>query len=138
MAQNWKLRLGPVTLTTTTTTNLFNPPTTTGGTNAGGPAYPTKTYLLLKHVKVTNVLGASAKVALWIGATGTNSVTNAAIFGGSASAGSLTQGVVVAANSYIEAYLPDLRLDTADFLVGGSDTASSLVIEIEAEMGVTN
>lgn len=126
-----------MTLTTTTTTNLFNPPTTTGGTNAGGPAYPTKTYMLIKHVRVGNVLGASAKVALWLGATGANTVTTSAIFPGSASAGSLTQGVVVAANSFVEWY-GEIRMDTADFLVGGSDTASSLVIEIEGEMGVTN
>jgi hypothetical protein len=42
----------------------------------------------------------------------------------------------VAANSYIDWY-GALRLDAADFLVGGASAATSLSIEGEGEVGVS-
>lgn len=132
MASNRAWRSTLTLLTTTTTTNILNPPTTTGGTNAGTP----NTYLIVRVVRLGNITNANAKAAGWIGTTGTNS-TSAAWPGlpGQASAGVLTQGVTIPANSslYIPCYL---RLDTADFFVGGSDTATAITIEFEGEIGL--
>lgn len=135
MAQNAKLRVGPVALSTTTTTNILNPPTTTGGT-ASGPAFPTKTYILLKHVRVTNITGTAATCGLWIGTTGINSAGSSCIFGGTASGAALTQGQNVAANSFIEWY-GEIYMSTADFLVGGSGTSAALNLEAEGEIGIS-
>lgn len=132
MASNRVWRSGPTLLTTTTTTNLLNPPTTTGGTNAGTP----NTYLIINVVRLGNITAANAKAALWLGTTGTNS-TSAAWPGcpGQASGAALTQGVTISANS--STYIPcRLRLDTTDFFVGGSDTATAITIEFEGEIGL--
>jgi hypothetical protein len=131
MAQNKMIHLGPVALTTTTTTNIWNPPALTGGT----PSNTSNAYFILRHVRIVNKTASAAKVALWLGATGANTAGTEAVFGGAASAGSLTQGVSVAANSYVDWY-GMLRMDVADFLVGGSDTATALTIEGEAEIGI--
>lgn len=131
--QNKAVRFGPVALTTVTTTNILNPPTLTGGTGLAGTN--ANTYLILKHVRVTNKKTSAAQVALWLGTTGTNSAGAEAIFGGIASGAALTDGVSVPAQSYVDWY-GVLRIDAADFLVGGSDTATALTIEGEAELGV--
>lgn len=132
MAANKVLRFGPVALTVTTTTNVLNPPTLTGGTGLGTN---TNTYLIIRHIRVVNKTATPANVALWLGATGANTAGTEAVFGGAASAGALTQGVSVPANSYIDWY-GQLRLDPADFLVGGAGTATALTIEGEGEIGV--
>lgn len=129
--QNKALRLGPVALTTTTTTNIWNPPALTGGT----PSNTSNAYFILRHIRVVNKTASAAQVALWIGATGANSAGTEAIFGGAASAGALTQGVTVAANSYLDWY-GVLRMDVADFLVGGASAATTLTIEAEGEIGI--
>jgi hypothetical protein len=135
MAQNKIVRFGPVALTTTTTTNILNPPTLTGGTGLAGTS--TASYLIIRHIRVVNKTNAAANCALWLGATGANTAGTEAIFGGAASAGALTAGtgVSVAANSYVDWY-GQLRMDTADFLVGGAGTATALTIEGEGEIGV--
>jgi hypothetical protein len=135
MAANKILRLGPVALTTTTTTNIWNPPTLTGGTGLAGTN--TNTYLILRHVRVVNKTNAAASLALWLGATGANTAGTEAIFGGAATAGALNAGtgVSVPANSYVDWY-GQLRLDVADFLVGGAGTATALTIEGEGELGI--
>lgn len=133
MAANKAIRFGPVALTTTTTTNILNPPTLTGGTGLAGTN--SNTYLILRHIRITNKTASAAQVGLWLGATGANTAGTEAIFGGAASAGALTRGVSVPAQSYVDWY-GMLRVDTADFLVGGSDTATALTIEGEGEIGV--
>lgn len=131
MASNKIIRLGPVALTTTTTTNIWNPPALTGGT----PSNTSNAYFIIRHIRVVNKTASAAQVALWIGATGANSAGTEAVFGGVASGGALTRGVSVAAQSYVD-YYGQLRLDVADFLVGGSDTATALTITGEAELGI--
>jgi hypothetical protein len=131
MAQNKMIHLGPVALTTTTTTNIWNPPALTGGT----PSNTSNAYFILRHIRVVNKTNSAASFALWLGATGANTAGTECIFGGAASAGSLTQGVSVAANSYVDWY-GMLRMDVADFLVGGAGTATALTIEAEAEIGI--
>ena len=133
MANNKIVRFGPVALTTTTTTNILNPPTLTGGTGLAGTN--ANTYLVLRHVRVTNKTTNPAQAALWIGATGANTAGTEAILGGIASGGALTDGVSIAAQSYVDWY-GMLRMDPADFLVGGAGTATALTIEGEMEIGV--
>lgn len=133
MAANKILRFGPVALTTTTTTNILNPPTLTGGTGLAGTN--ANTYLIIRHIRVVNKTTSPAQAALWIGATGGNAAGTEAILGGIASAGSLTDGVSIAAQSYVDWY-GMLRMDVADFLVGGAGTATALTIEGEGEIGI--
>ena len=133
MAANKIIRFGPVALSTTTTTNIINPPTLTGGTGLAGTN--TNTYVVLRHVRIANKTTAAASCALWLGATGANAAGTEVIVGGIASAGALTNGVSIAAGSYLDWY-GQLRLDVADFLVGGAVTATALTIEAEGEIGI--
>lgn len=121
MASNRTFRFGPLALTTTLTTNLLNPPTATGGVNAGSSAQ----YIILKHIRVTNKTTAAATFSLWLGATSANAAGTEVI----------GQAQTVPANSSYDWY-GLLRLDAADFLVGGAGTATALTISGEGEVGV--
>ena len=131
MASNKIQRSGPVALTTTTTTNILNPPTLTGGTAVGG----SNTYLILRHMRITNKTASAAQFALWLGLTGANTAGTEFAFGGVASGGALTRGVSVAAQSYVDWY-GMVAIEAADFIVGGSDTATALTINFEYEIGI--
>ena len=119
--QNKAFRFGPLALTTTLTTNVLNPPTATGGTNAGSSA----NYIILRHIRIVNKTASAATYSLYLGA----SVTNAA---GTEIIG---LGKSVAANS-AEDWYGYLRIDTADYLVGGAGTTTALTIQGEGEIGV--
>ncbi|MEI7954408.1 MAG: hypothetical protein WCJ66_04495 [Verrucomicrobiota bacterium] len=123
MASNKTLRIGPVALTTTLTTNIVNPAIT----SLAGPVGYTQTqpYLILRHIRIVNKTGTAATFSLWLGATGGN-VAGTEVIGTAQS---------VAANSYVEWY-GMLRLDAADFLVGGAGTATALTFEAEGEIGL--
>jgi hypothetical protein len=123
MASNKTIRVGPVALTTTLTTNILNPQTLTGGVTTG--TSNTATYLILRHIRISNKTGSSATFSLYIGATGANAAGSEFI--GTAQA--------VAANSFVDWY-GMVRLDAADFLVGGSGTATALTLEGEGEIGI--
>ncbi len=114
-------RFGPIALTTTLTTNILNPPTATGGVNAGSSAQ----YIILTHIRWVNKTGSIAKFSHWLGLTGANT----------AGTETLGQGKQVPANDSIDWY-GYKRLDSTDFLVGGSDTATALSIEGEGIIGV--
>lgn len=120
--QNKTFRLGPVALTTTLTTNILNPPAASGGVNGGSSAQ----YIILKHIRITNKTGSAATFSLWLGATGANTAGTEVI----------GQGQTVAANSSYDWY-GLLRLDAADFLVGGAGTTTALSISGEGEIGVS-
>jgi hypothetical protein len=122
MAQNKVFRFGPVALTNTLTTNVLNPATATGGVNAGSSSQ----YIVLKHIRIVNKTGGAVTCSFWLGATGANTAGTEII----------GIGLSVAANSYIDWY-GALRLDAADFLVGGASAATSLSIEGEGEVGVS-
>lgn len=122
MAQNKTFRFGPIALTSTLTTNLLNPATTTGGVNGGGSG---NLYIVLKWLRIVNKTAGAVTCSFWLGATGANAAGTEVI----------GQGLSVAANSYIDVY-PLLRLDTADFLVGGASAGTSLTIEGGGEIGV--
>jgi hypothetical protein len=121
MASNKTFRFGPVALTNTLTTNLLNPAAATGGVNAGSSAQ----YIILKHVRIVNKTNAAATFSLWLGATGANAAGTEVI----------GIGQSVAANTSYDWY-GLLRLDAADFLVGGAGTATALTISGEGEVGV--
>lgn len=121
MAQNKAFRTGPIALTNTLTTNILNPPTTTGGTNAGSSSQ----YIILKHVRIVNKTAGAVTFSLYLGATGANTAGTEII--GTA--------LSIAANSAYDWY-GYLRLDAADFLVGGASANTSLVFNGEGEIGV--
>jgi hypothetical protein len=121
MASNKLFRFGPIALTTTLTTNILNPPTATGGVNAGASSQ----YITLKHIRIVNKTGSAATFSLYLGATGANTAGTEVI----------GTGYSVAANSAFDWY-GLLRIDAADFLVGGAGTATALTITGEGEIGV--
>jgi hypothetical protein len=121
MAQNKTFRFGPIALTNTLTTNLLNPATATGGVNGGSSSQ----YIILKHVRIVNKTAGAVTCSFWLGATAGNAAGTEVI----------AQATSVAANSYIDWY-GQLRLDAADFLVGGAGAATSLSIQGEGEVGV--
>jgi hypothetical protein len=124
MAQNKVIRFGPVALTTTLTTNIVNP----NVTSLAGPVGFTMTqpYVILRHVRIVNKTGGAVTCSFWLGATGGN-VAGTEVIG---------QGLSVPANSYVDWY-GLLRLDSADFLVGGASANTSLSFEAEGEIGVS-
>jgi len=125
MAANKTFNFGPVALTNTLTTNILN----TNITSLAGPVGFTATqlFIILRHIRIVNKHASiAAKASLWKGATGGNVAGTEFIWFQTA----------VALGSFIEAY-GIWRLDSTDFLVGGSDTATALTIEGEGEIGVS-
>jgi hypothetical protein len=120
--QNKAFRFGPLALTNTLTTNILNPATTTGGVNGGGSG---NLYLIIKHIRIVNKTAGAVTVSLWIGATGANAAGTEFAF----------QATSCPANSFLD-WFGLVRLDVADFLVGGAGAATSLSIEGEGEIGV--
>lgn len=123
MAANKIVRVGPVALSNVTTTNILNAPTLTGGTGLAGTN--TNTYLILRHIRIVNKTAGAVTFSLYIGATG----------GNAAGTEFMGLGTSIAANSYVDWY-GQLRLDTADFLVGGASAATSLTLQAEGEIGI--
>lgn len=122
MAANKVFRFGPIALTTTLTTNLLNPPTATGGVNGGSSAQ----YIVLRHIRIVNKTASAATFSAWLGATGANAAGTEV----------LGTALSVPANSAYDWY-GALRLDSADFLVGGAGTTTALTIQGEGEIGVS-
>lgn len=122
MAANKVFRFGPVALSNTLTTNILNPPTATGGVGAGSSAQ----YIVLRHIRIVNRTAGAVTYSLWLGGTGGN-VAGTEVIG---------QGKSIPANS-VEDWYGAMRLDAADFLVGGASAATSLTIQGEGEIGVS-
>ena len=123
MAANKLIRVGPVALTATLTTNILNPQVLSGGVVTG--TSNTAAYLILRHIRITNKTASAATFTLYIGATGGN-VAGTEFMGTAQS---------VPANSFVDWY-GALRLDAADFLVGGASAITTLTLEGEGEIGV--
>lgn len=124
MSANKLVRFGPVALTATLTTNILNPAVT----SLAGPVGFTLTqpYFVLRHIRISNKTASAASFSLWIGATGANAAGTEFI--GTAFS--------VAANSAFDWY-GLVRLDAADFLVGGASAATALTFEAEGEVGIS-
>lgn len=118
---NKRFRFGPIALTATLTTNLLNPPTASGGVNGGSSSQ----YIILSHLRVVNKTAGAVTVSLWIGATGANTAGTEFAW----------QATSVAANSFLD-WFGAVRLDAADFLVGGASALTSLTLQGEGEIGV--
>lgn len=123
MPANKAIRFGPVAMSATLTTNIINP----NVTSLAGPVGFTMTqpYILIKHLRIVNKTVGAVTFSLWLGATGANAAGTEVI--GTA--------LSVAANSAFDWY-GLLRLDAADFLVGGASAGTSLTIEGEGEVGL--
>jgi hypothetical protein len=123
MAQNKQHTFGPVALTTTLTTNILNPAVT----SMAGPVGMTipQPYVILKRIQIANKTGTAATFSLWRGATGGN-VAGTELF----------VGVSVPANT-TNSYNVNIRLDAADFLVGGAGTTTALTFEADGEIGIS-
>lgn len=123
MAANKILRFGPVALTNTLTTNIINPAVT----SLAGPIGFTMTqpYVVLRHIRILNKTGGAVTFSLYLGATGANAAGTEVI--GTA--------LSVAANAAFDWY-GLLRMDAADFLVGGASANTSLTFEAEGEIGL--
>lgn len=121
MASNRILRVGPVALSATTTTNVLNPAAAGSGTGYT----PTASYIILRHIRIVNKTAGAVTYSLWIDSTGGN--TAGKEFMGTAKS--------IAANS-AEDWYGMLRLDSADFLVGGASAGTSLTFEAEGEVGL--
>ena len=115
-------RFGPIALTNTLTTNLLNPPTASGGTNGGSSAQ----YIILTHIRWVNKTAGAITFSHWLGATGANAAGTEV----------LGQGKSIPANDVYDWY-GYLRLDAADFLVGGASANTSLSMEGEGFIGVS-
>jgi hypothetical protein len=121
MAANKVFRFGPVAMSNTLTTNILNPPTATGGVGAGTSG----NYIVVKHIRIVNKTAGAVTFSLWLGATSGN-VAGTEVVG---------IGKSVPANDAFDWY-GLMRLDIADFLVGGASAATSLTIQGEGEIGV--
>lgn len=124
MATNKTFRFGPVALTNTLTTNILNPTITSLAGVIG--FIMTQPYLIVKHIRIVNKTAGGVTFSLWLGATGAN-VAGTEVIGTALS---------IAANSAYDWY-GLLRLDAADFLVGGASANTSLSIQGEGEVGVS-
>ncbi len=119
--QNRPLRIGPVALTTTLTTNILNP----AAAGSGVGYTPTASYIILRHIRIVNKTAIAASFSLWLGATGANAAGTEVVGSGKS----------VPAYDYIDWY-GAMRLDAADFLVGGAGTATALTLTAEGEVGL--
>ena len=124
MTANKIFRFGPVALSNTLTTNILNPAIT----SLAGPVGFTMTqpYLIIKHIRIVNKTAGAVTCSFWLGATGANAAGTEVI----------GLGLSVAANSFVDWY-GLMRLEDADFLVGGAAAATSLTIQGEGEIGVS-
>lgn len=123
MASNKIFRFGPVAMSNTLTTNILNPTVT----SLSGPVGFTMTqpYLIIRHMRIVNKTASAGTFSLWLGATGGNTAGTEVV----------GIGLSVAANSSYDWY-GLLRLDAADFLVGGASAATTLTIQGEGEIGL--
>ena len=115
-------RFGPVALTTTTTTNILKGPIQAA---AGVNVAAQDIYMVIRHISIVNKTAVAVTFSLWMDATGGNSAGKEVI-------GSLQS---IPAYSTFPWY-GMLRMDAADYLVGGASANTSLTIEGEGTMTV--
>jgi hypothetical protein len=105
-------RVGPLALTATLTTNVYN--------QASALIYDN-----VKQIIVVNKTAASHNFTLYVGASA-----------GNAAGTELFNGEVVPANTQKSWFYNNLKLTSADFLVGGADAGTALTITIVTEQVV--
>jgi len=119
------LNIPPIELTTTLTTNLLN----CAISSLAGPVGMTASqlFLIITKARVVNKTGSPATCSFWKGATSANAAGTEV----------WAQGMSVPAKSFLDVHYGEMRMDSADFLVGGAGTATALTLEIEAEIWVS-
>jgi hypothetical protein len=122
MAANKQIRFGPSAIGTGIT-NFINPPTLNA--NVGLSGSNTSTYIIVRHIRVTNKSAILTAVSFWIGAT----------LSGAAGTEFAFNSTAIPANSYVDWY-GMVRLDTADFLTGIASGLTALTFEAEGEIGI--
>lgn len=104
-------RIGPVALTTTMTTNIYNNPSAL-------------LFDVLKHIHIANKSGSAATFSLWLGDSAANDAGT-----------ELFTDINIEVGDYFDWY-GNVLLTSADFLVGGSDTATALTLFATTEQFV--
>jgi hypothetical protein len=117
--------IAPIALTTTLTTNLLN----CAISSLSGPVgmIASQLFLLITKATVINKTGAAQTCSFWKGATGANAAGSEV----------WAQGLSVPANGQLVVHYGEMRMDSADFLVGGANANTALTLELEAEVGVS-
>lgn len=123
MAANKIFNFGPVAMSATLTTNILNCNQAVTGCIGFTPTTP---YIILRHIRIVNKTTSAITFSLWKGATGGNAAGTEVI----------GTGQNVPANGSYDWY-GIMRFDAADFLVGGANFATALVIQGEGEIGVS-
>jgi hypothetical protein len=126
MANNKKVRIGPVAMSNAAA-NIFNPPTLTGGVNP--PAASTNSYFIMTHLRIVNKTAAPVNASLFIGGTGGSAA-------GTEFAFSTTPVPANTSSSNFLDWYGSVTLEAADFLTGIAGALTSLTIELEGELGV--
>lgn len=123
MAQNKNQSFGPVALTATLTTNVLAP----AAAGAGAVGYTaTATYLLLRHIRISNKSASAVSFSLWRGATGANAAGTEVV----------GTGMIIQPNQAYDWY-GTMRLEgTSGFLVGGASAAGALTLDADGEVGL--
>lgn len=116
-------RFGPVAMSTTLTTNILNPPVQAA---AGVGIAAQNINAVVRHIRIVNKTAGAVTFSLWLGASAGN-VAGTEVIG---------QGKSIAANDFFE-WFGTLRFEPADFLVGGTNTATALSIQGEGVLAVT-
>jgi hypothetical protein len=115
-------RFGPVALSNVLTTNILNPPAATpAGTGIGAQSV----YAIIRHIRIVNKTAGAVTFSLWLGASGGNAAGTEVI----------GQALSIPANSAFDWY-GYMRMDNADYLVGGASAANSLTIEGEGTLAI--
>lgn len=124
MSANKIFNIQPAAITSTVATNILN----CNVTAVTGPVGMTMTqpYLVVKHIRAVNNDTSSHNLYLYKGASLGAVATTA-----------LAQGQVIPANSAVDVYYGQLRLDAADFVTGSADVANKLVLFFDADIGVS-
>jgi hypothetical protein len=123
MAANKRLNIEPIAVPATVT-NLLN----CAIASLSGPVGYTQTqpYLIVKHIAVVNNDSSAHTLTLYKGATGASAAGTQ--FGAA--------GLSIPANTTVQVFYGEHRFDSGDFLTGIADTASKLVLNIDAEIGL--
>jgi len=122
MAANKILNVGPAYVANGAA-NLLTP----GAAPGSAVGYTsTAPYIIVKHIRIMNKDSSAHVVTLFKGATGASAGGTEVCF----------DHFSLAAASFQDWY-GNLRLDTADFLVGTTDATSQVTINIDGEIGLS-
>ncbi len=108
---------------TNSAANALNPPTITGGVGIA----ETKTYVILKHIRIVNKTAGAVTVSAYIGGTA----------GSAAGTEFAWNATSVPANGALD-WWGDRYMKTADFLSMLAGATTSLVANIEGEIGLAD